>query len=106
MEAEEDFRNSISTLVSTIITEGAKVPGECRAALTSSILCLVPTLPLGPLLTPIIDLPPEKECRITLGDASWNLPVGQNIVSSLPSSPLTGGANAPMVAGRSTTKFG
>ena len=35
-----------------------------------------------------------------------NLPVGQNIVSSLPSSPLTGGASAPMVAGRSTIKFG
>ena len=29
MEAEEDFHKSISTLVSTIITEGAKVPGEC-----------------------------------------------------------------------------
>ena len=27
-EAEEDFRKSISTLVSTVITEGAKVPGE------------------------------------------------------------------------------
>ena len=31
-EAEEDFHKSISTLVSTIITEGAKVPGECGAA--------------------------------------------------------------------------
>ena len=28
-EAEENFRKSISTLVSTVITEGAKVPGEC-----------------------------------------------------------------------------
>ena len=105
-EAEEDFCKSISTLVSTIITEGVKVPGECRAALTSSILHLVPTLPLDPVLTLTIDLPPEKECRITLGDASWNLPAGQNIVSSLPSSPLTRGASAPMVAGRSTIKFG
>ena len=102
----EDFRKSISTLVSTVITEGAKVPGECGAVLTSSILCLVPTLPLDPVLTLTIDLPPEKECRITLGDASWNIPVSQNIVSSLPSSPLTGGASAPMVAGRSTIKFG
>ena len=42
-EAEEDFRKSISTLVSTIITEGAKVPGERGAVLTSSILHLVPT---------------------------------------------------------------
>ena len=105
-EAEEDFCKSISTLVSTVITEGAKVPGEHRAALTSSILCLVPTLPLNPVLTPTIDLPPEKECRITLGNASRNVPVSQNIMSSLPSSPLTGGASAPMVAGRSTIKFG
>ena len=62
-DAEEDFRKSISTLVSTIITEGAKVPGECGIALTSSILHLVPTLPLDPVLAPIIDLPLEKECR-------------------------------------------
>ena len=106
VEAEEDFHKSISTLVSTIITEGAKLPGECRAVLTSSILCLVPTLPLDPVLTPTIDLPPEKECRITLGNASWNVPASQNIVSSLPSSPLTGEASAPTVAGRSTIKFG
>ena len=69
-EAKEDFHKSISTLVSTVITEGAKVPGECRAALISSILCLVPTLPLDPVLTPTIDLPPEKECRITPGNTS------------------------------------
>ena len=105
-EAEEDFHKSISTLVSTVITEGAKVPGEHGAALTSSILHLVPTLPLDPVLTPPIDLPPGKECRITLGDASWNVSMGQNIVSSLLSSPLTGGASAPTVAGRSTIKFG
>ena len=106
VDAEEEFHKSISTLVSTVITEGAKVPGECGVALTSSILCLVPTLPLDPVLAPIIDLPPEKEWRITLGDASWNLLVSQNIMSSLPSSPLTRGASAPTVAGRSTIKFG
>ena len=106
VEAEENFWKSISTLVSTVITEGAKVPGECGAALTSSILCLVPALPLNPVLTLTIDLPPEKECRITLGDTLWNVPVSQNIMSSLPSSPLTGGASAPTVAGRSTIKFG
>ena len=105
-EAEEDFHKSISTLVSTIITEGAKVPGEHGAALTSGILCLVPTLPLDPVLTLTIDLPLKRECRITLGDASQNLPAGQNIMSSLPSSPLIRGASAPMVAGRSTIKFG
>ena len=106
VDAEEDFHKSISTLVSTVITEGAKVPGEHGAALTSSILCLVPTLPLNPVLTPTIDLPLEKECRITLGNTSWNVPMSQNIVSSLPSSPLTGGASAPTVAGRHTIKFG
>ena len=47
-DAEEDFHKSISTLVSTVITEGAKIPGEHGAALTSSILHLVPTLPLDP----------------------------------------------------------
>ena len=105
-EVEEDFHKSISTLVSTVITEGAKVLEEHGAALISSILCLVPTLPLDPVLTPTIDLPLEKECRITLGNASWNVSMGQNIMSSLPSSPLIGGASAPTVAGRSTIKFG
>ena len=87
-EAEENFCKSISTLVSTVITEGAKVPGERGAALISSVLRLVPTLPLDPVLTPTINLPLEKGCRITLGDASWNVSAGQNIVSSLPSSPV------------------
>ena len=68
-EAEENFHKSVSNLVSTVITEGAKVLGECGAALISSILCLVPPLPLIPVLTPTIDLVPERECRIILGDA-------------------------------------
>ena len=106
VDAEEDFCKSISTLVTTIITEGAKVPGEHGVELTSGILCLVLTLPLNPVLAPSIDLPPEKECKITLGNISQNLPMSQSIVSSLPSSPSTGGASAPMVAGRSTIKFG
>ena len=66
----------------------------------------MPTLPLELVLTLTIDLPPERECRITLGDALRNVSVGQNIVSSLPSSPLTRGASAPMVPGRSTIRFG
>ena len=49
-EAEENFRKSVSNLVSTVMTEGAKVLGERRAVLTSGILCLVPTLPLIPVL--------------------------------------------------------
>ena len=105
-EAEENFRKSVSNLVSTVVTEGAKVLGECGAALISSILCLVPTLPLIPVLTPTIDLLPERECRIILGDAPRSVSVSQNVVSSLPSSPLTGGAGAPTVAGSSTIRFG
>ena len=105
-EAEENFHISISNLVSTVITEGAKVPGECGAALISSILHLVPTLPLDPVLTPTIDLPLERECRIILGDALWNVSAGQNIMSSLPTLPLTRGASAPTVAGKSTIRFG
>ena len=105
-EAEENFCKSVSNLVSTVITKGAKVPGERGAALISSILCLVPNLPLSPVLTPTIDLTPERECRIILGDASWSVSMSQHIVSSLPSSPLTGGASAPMVAGSSTIRFG
>ena len=66
----------------------------------------MPTLPLDPVLTLTINLPLEKGCRITLGDASWNVSTGQNIVSSLPSSPLIGGGSASTVAGRSTIKFG
>ena len=105
-EAEENFRKSISTLVSTVITEGTKVSREHGAVLNSGILCLVPTLPLDPVLTLTIDQPPGKECGIALGDTSWNVSAGQNIVSSLPSSPLTRGGSAPTVAGRSTIKFG
>ena len=67
-DAEEDFHKSISILVSTVITKGAKVPGEHGVVLTSSILWLVPTLPLDPVLAPSIDLPLEKECKITLGN--------------------------------------
>ena len=106
VDAEEEFCKSISTLISTMITEGAKIPGECGVALTSSIFWLVPTLPLDLVPAPSIDLPPEKECKITLGDASWPFPVGHGAVSSLPSLPLIGGVSAPTTTGRSTIKFG
>ena len=105
-EAEENFRKSVSNLVSTVITEGAKVSGERGAALISSVLHLVPNFPLSPVLTPTIDLPMGMECRIILGDAPQSISTGQHIVSSLPSSPLTGGAGAPTVAGSSTIRFG
>ena len=45
-EAEEDFRKSISTLVSTGIPEGAKVSGECGAVLTL-IGTVYPNIPLS-----------------------------------------------------------
>ena len=105
MDVEEEFCKSISTLISTIITEGAKISGEHSVALTSSIFQLVPTLPLDLVLVPSIDLPPEKECKITLGDASWPFPVGHGAVSPLPSLPLIGGVSAPTITGRSTIKF-
>ena len=89
-EAEENFRKSVSSLVST---EGAKVSWlNAGAALISSVLRLVPNFPLSPVLTPTIDLPAGMECRIFLGDALRSIPAGQHIVSSLPSSPLTGGS--------------
>ena len=46
--AEEEFHKSISDLISTAITKGAKVPGGHGVALTSNILWLVPNLPLNP----------------------------------------------------------
>ena len=98
-DAEEEFCKSISNLISNVITEGAKIPGECGVALMSSIIRLVPTLPLDPVLAPSIDLPPEKECKITLGDTSRPFPAGHGTLSSLPSSPLTGGVSAPVATG-------
>ena len=61
---------------------------------------------MDPVLVPSIDLPPEKECKITLGDVLQPFPVGHGATSSLPSSPLTGGVSAPTFTGRSTIKFG
>ena len=37
-EVEEEFHKSISELISTIITEGAKVPGGHAVALMSNII--------------------------------------------------------------------
>ena len=47
-DAEEEFCKSISTLISTMITEGAKIPGECGVALTSSISLASTNFTLGP----------------------------------------------------------
>ena len=105
-EVEEEFCKSISDLISTVITEGAKVPGGHSVALTSNIIQLVPNLPLNPVLAPCINLPLEKECNITLGDTLRPVPAGHGAPSSLPSLPLTGGMGVPMATGRSTIRFG
>ena len=105
-EAEEEFHKSISDLISTIITEGAKVPGGHGVALMSNIIWLVPNLPVNPVLAPCIDLPPEKECNITLGDTLRHVPAGHGAPSSLPSLPLTGGTGVPLATSRSTIRFG
>ena len=106
VEAEEEFCKSISNLISTTITEGAKVPGGYSVALTSNILWLVPNLPLNPVLVPCIDLPLEKECRIILGETPRPIPASHSILSSLPSLPLTGGMGVPTSSSRPTIKFG
>ena len=105
-ELEEEFCKSISDLISTVITEGAKVPGGHGLALTSNIIQLVPNLPLNLVLTPYIDLPPKKECRIILGDTPRPVPAGHGTPSSLPSLSLTGGMGVPASTGRSTIRFG
>ena len=104
-EVEEEICKSISDLISTTITKGAKVPGGHRVALTSNILWLVHNLPLNPVLVPCIDLPLEKECRIILGEALRSVPASHGALSSLPSSPLTGGMGASASSGRPTIKF-
>ena len=105
-EAEEESHKSISDLISTTINEGAKVPGGHGVALMSNILWLVPNLPLSPVLMLCIDLPPEKECRIILGETPRSIPASHGTPSSLHSSTLTGGMCVPMPTGRSTIKFG
>ena len=62
-EAEVEFHKSMMDLISTVFMEGGKVHGGHGVALASNVLHLVPTLPLNPVLTTCVDLPPEKECR-------------------------------------------
>ena len=101
-EAEEEFHKSMTELISTMLTEGVKVPGGHGVALTSNMLQLVPSLPLTPVLAPCIDLPLEKECRIVSGDIPRSVPMGHSAPSSLPSSPLTGGTSGSAL----TIRFG
>ena len=48
VDAEEEFCKSISTLISTVITEGAKIPGEHGVALMSSIFLAGTNFTFGP----------------------------------------------------------
>ena len=72
-----------------------------------SILHLVPTLPLDPVLAPTIDLPPEKECRITLGNDLAEPSCESEHREFPPQFTFNQRSKCPpMVAGRSTIKFG
>ena len=96
-EVEEEFCKSVSDLISTIITEGTKVPGGHGVALMSNIIQLVPNLPLNLVLVPCIDLPPEKECKITLGDTLRPIPSRSWCPRFSPQFTLTGGMGVPHV---------
>ena len=86
-EAEEEICKSMTDLISTMLTEGGKVPGGHEVALASNILQLVPTLLLNPVLMTCVDLPPEKECRIVSGEMPRSLSSVPSTPSSLPSLP-------------------
>ena len=108
-EVEGEFHKSISDLISTAITEGAKVLGGYGVALTVQYSLAGATFAIKPsTCMPCIDLPPEKECRIILGRGTEAHPSkSQHALSSLPSLPLTGGTGVPAcLAGRPTIKFG
>ena len=105
-ETEEEFCRSMTDLISAVLTEGVKVPGGHGMALASNVLHLVPTLPLNPVLTPCIDLPPEKECRIVSGETPRSLPLSHSALSLLPSLPLTGSTSGFASTARSTIRFG
>ena len=106
VEVEEEPCKSTSHLTSTTTTEGTKAPRGHGVALTSNTIQLVPNLPPNPALAPHTNLPPEKECNITLGDTPRPIPAGHGALSSLPSSPLTGGMGVPAATGRSTIRSG
>ena len=105
-KAEEEYCKSMTDLISTVLTEGVKIPGGHGVALTSNMLQLVSSLPLNPVLTPCIDLPPEKESRVVPGETLRSISMSHTALSLLPSSPLTGGTSGSMPTGRSTIQFG
>ena len=105
-EAEEEYCKSMTDLISIILTKGVKVPGGHRVALTSNMLQLVPNLPLNLVLTPCIDLPLEKECRIVSGETLRSISMSHATLSLLPSLPLTEGTSGSVATGRLTICFG
>ena len=104
-EAEAEFCKSMTDLISTVLREGGKVPGGHGVALASNVLQLVPTLPLNPVLTACVDLPPEKECRIVSGEMPRSPSSRPSAPSPLPSSPLTGTMGGLGPGKRSTIRF-
>ena len=108
-EAEENFRKSVSNLVSTVVTKGAKVSGERGAALISSIIHLVPPLPLKPSANTSHRSATQRgmECRIILGDVPRSVSARPTHHEFSPQFTFNWGTRCtPTVAGSSTIKFG
>ena len=105
-EAEDEYCKSMTDLISIILTKAVKVPGAHGVALTSNMLQMVPNLPLNPVLTPCVDLPLEKECRIVSGETLRSISMSHATLSSLPSLPLTEGTSGSVPTSRSTIHFG
>ena len=105
-EAEAEFHKSMTDLISALLTERGKVPRGHGVALASNVLQLVPSLPLNPVLTACMDLPPKKECRIVSREMPRSPSSGPSTPGPLPSSPLTGTMGGLSPAKRSTIRFG
>ena len=97
--AEVSFHKLMMDLVSTVLAEGAKIPGGQGIAMTSNILQLVPSLPLNPVVVTCTDLLAEPKV------VTWEPPRSSMLVPStlspLASSPLT----RSMGARKSSIKF-
>ena len=105
-EAEANLHKSMMDLVSTVVSEGTKVPGGQGVAITSNILQLVPSLPSNPVVVTCVDLPPDREFKVVTWDPPRTPVPGPSAPSSLPSSPLTGMMGGLSVSRKPTIKFG
>ena len=103
---EADLHKSMMDLVSTVITEGTKVPGGQGVAITSNILQLVPSLPSNLVLVTCTDLPPEREFKVVTWDPPRPPVPEPSAPSLLPSSPLTGTKGGSSISRKPAIKFG